>query len=431
MDFFAVVRSEEGLLATAVDTKAPLDPGPSCELLGPTALIVQGLMGILVIGSLVFKRYREKPRRPWRIWLFDVSKQVVGQMFVHGVNVLISGVISELTDRNACVFYFLNILIDTTLGVLIIYGALHALIFLFSEKLGYKGFESGVYGNPPLISYWLRQTATYLICLLAMKIVVIGIFMFIPGVFSVGAWLLSWTQTGNGDVLEVIFVMGIFPIAMNILQFWLIDSIVKGTTSEPALALDTANPLDDPDREPLFNASDDEDDTSLRRPRDLENQISPHPSQTTFGSEQRSHDTGITTPDNEETKYFKDSETGGRQGDDSDKHSYPPSLSNSLGSSSSGSGKSAKEAKSLLQQKTRTKTASPSPQRVESHVQLEPVSLKPIVHTNNHAPQKSDDWAVTWDQEDDWAEQPPPTEVKAQEHDRNTTVDLQRPRRLS
>lgn len=91
-------------------------------------------MGILVILSLVYKRYREEPRRPWRIWcvypvfwwslipitiyhrLFDVSKQVVGQMFVHGVNVLISGVISELTDRNACVFYFLNILVDTTVG---------------------------------------------------------------------------------------------------------------------------------------------------------------------------------------------------------------------------------------------------------------------------------------------------------------------------
>lgn len=48
--------------------------------------------------------------------LFDVSKQVVGQMFVHGVNVLISDVGSHRTAGNACVFYFLNILVDTTLG---------------------------------------------------------------------------------------------------------------------------------------------------------------------------------------------------------------------------------------------------------------------------------------------------------------------------
>lgn len=45
-----------------------------------------------------------------------MSKQVVGQMFVHGVNVLISDVGSHRTAGNACVFYFLNILVDTTLG---------------------------------------------------------------------------------------------------------------------------------------------------------------------------------------------------------------------------------------------------------------------------------------------------------------------------
>lgn len=47
---------------------------------------------------------------------FDVSKQVIGQMFVHGVNVLISGVVAEVASGNACVLYFLNILIDTTFG---------------------------------------------------------------------------------------------------------------------------------------------------------------------------------------------------------------------------------------------------------------------------------------------------------------------------
>lgn len=48
--------------------------------------------------------------------LFDVSKQVVGQMFVHGFNVFVSDLSSNHTEGNACVFYFLNILIDTTLG---------------------------------------------------------------------------------------------------------------------------------------------------------------------------------------------------------------------------------------------------------------------------------------------------------------------------
>ena len=48
--------------------------------------------------------------------LFDVSKQVAGQLFVHGINLLVSGLVSHHTDGNACVSYFLNILIDTTFG---------------------------------------------------------------------------------------------------------------------------------------------------------------------------------------------------------------------------------------------------------------------------------------------------------------------------
>ena len=87
-----------------------------------------------MLSSLVYKRHRETPKRPWAIWyvsyfimpvnsaqarlrrLFDVSKQVVGQMFVHGANLLVSGMASHRTSGNACVSYFLNILIDTTIG---------------------------------------------------------------------------------------------------------------------------------------------------------------------------------------------------------------------------------------------------------------------------------------------------------------------------
>ena len=52
---------------------ARIDPGgipddPRCHLFGPTAIVVQTLMGVLVIASLVYKRQRESPRREWRVW---------------------------------------------------------------------------------------------------------------------------------------------------------------------------------------------------------------------------------------------------------------------------------------------------------------------------------------------------------------------------
>ncbi|KAJ7749249.1 vacuolar membrane protein-domain-containing protein [Mycena olivaceomarginata] len=215
----------------------------SCRLLGPIALTVQGLMGVLVILSL-------KPMRPWRIWLFDVSKQVAGQMFVHAFNVFVSDLVSHHSSNNACVSYFLNILIDTTLGVGLIYVLLRVFTYIASERFQLKGFESGIYGTPPSFKYWLRQATIYILALTTMKFMVIGLLALLPGLWSLGAWLLSWTWSGEGDS-----VMGIFPILMNILQFWLIDSIVKA--SGVALDLDSPDPLD---REPLFRSPDDDDD---------------------------------------------------------------------------------------------------------------------------------------------------------------------------
>jgi len=71
-----------------------------CSLLGPTALVVQGLsksqahtrlmtVGILVISSLIVKRQIEKRKRPWRIWLWDVGKQLAGQAVIHALNLLV------------------------------------------------------------------------------------------------------------------------------------------------------------------------------------------------------------------------------------------------------------------------------------------------------------------------------------------------------
>ena len=54
----------------------------------------------------------------WCHRLFDVSKQVVGQLFCHGLNVLISDLGSHHSAGNACSYYFLNIFLDTTLGEL-------------------------------------------------------------------------------------------------------------------------------------------------------------------------------------------------------------------------------------------------------------------------------------------------------------------------
>jgi hypothetical protein len=61
-----------------------------CRLLGSFAILVQLGLGALALLSLVYKRWRERPQRPLRVWSFDVSKQVVGSVLVHAANVFMS-----------------------------------------------------------------------------------------------------------------------------------------------------------------------------------------------------------------------------------------------------------------------------------------------------------------------------------------------------
>jgi hypothetical protein len=142
-------------------------------------------------------------------------------MFVHGVNVLISDLGSHHNAGNACTYYFLNVLVDTTLGkcqwtsllpsmlilvigVALIYIVHHGLTYFLAKKLRFKGYESGQYGSPPSIAYWARQAAVYVFALMTMKMLVVGLFTVWPGISKVGDWLLSWTAIGNGDAFQII-----------------------------------------------------------------------------------------------------------------------------------------------------------------------------------------------------------------------------------
>jgi len=71
-------------------TKGDDDSTAECQLLGPFALWVQLALGGLALLSLVYKRWKERPQRPVKVWFFDVSKQVVGSLLVHVANVFMS-----------------------------------------------------------------------------------------------------------------------------------------------------------------------------------------------------------------------------------------------------------------------------------------------------------------------------------------------------
>ncbi|KAH7170731.1 vacuolar membrane protein-domain-containing protein [Dactylonectria macrodidyma] len=220
-------------------------PG-DCQLLGSFALLVQAALGGLALMSLVFKRWRERPQRPIKVWFFDVSKQVFGSVLVHMANIfmsmLTSGRFSVQVDPSAgatprseddyppnpCSFYLLNLGIDTTLGIPILIVLLRIMTGLVRlTPLGQptESVQSGNYGHPPNAWWWLKQSVIYFCGLFGMKICVLIIFIMMPWISKVGDWALGWTE-GN-EKLQIAFVMMIFPLIMNGLQYYIIDSFIK------------------------------------------------------------------------------------------------------------------------------------------------------------------------------------------------------------
>jgi len=129
-------------IATMVSSpKEPSQDTGECELLGKFAILVQGALGVLALLALVYKRWRERPQRPVKVWFFDASKQVVGSVLVHIANLLMSmlssgqftisldastvaqrglnSLVRRVVDGegyspNPCSFYLLNLAIDVS-----------------------------------------------------------------------------------------------------------------------------------------------------------------------------------------------------------------------------------------------------------------------------------------------------------------------------
>jgi hypothetical protein len=60
---------------------------------------------------------------------------------------------------------------------------------------------------------------------MGMKLCVLILFMMLPWLPHIGDWALGWTE-GN-EKLQIVFVMMLFPLIMNALQYYIIDSYIK------------------------------------------------------------------------------------------------------------------------------------------------------------------------------------------------------------
>lgn len=103
----------------------------------------------------------------------------------------------------------------------------------------------------------------YFVGLFGMKICVLIIFIMMPWISKVGDWALGWTE-GN-EKLQIAFVMMIFPLIMNALQYYIIDSFIKKKETDherlPSEDPDAGRGYDDGRDQALQIGSDDESDS--------------------------------------------------------------------------------------------------------------------------------------------------------------------------
>ena len=204
-----------------------------CEILGWKSIILQVFLAITSFSILIIKRYYERPQRPLKIWFFDVSKQICSASTQHILNLFVSSFISTKSKSNDCKWYFINFLLDTTLGVLFC-SLLMKIFNYFIKKKNLINLKSGNYFEKIEIKnkiYYRLKIKMYFYQLLLWEFVIILNkffillinFLFKNFFEQISEFILS---IFSADV-ELLFVMVIFPIIFNAIQFWIFDNLLK------------------------------------------------------------------------------------------------------------------------------------------------------------------------------------------------------------
>jgi hypothetical protein len=198
-----------------------------CKLLGGLfSYLIQIFLGLVALCSLIYKRHIEIPKRKWKIWLFDVGKQLIGGFFIHCINILLSSYLKGNNDE--CAFYFLNFFIDCTLGVLIVYMVHDGTCYIIKKYINESSIfaDIGEYGDPPKIIIWVMQMSLYLFSLIINKIIIGLIFYYLINQMNyVSAWIFGSLE--DKPNIELIIVMIICPWILTTFQMWIFDYILK------------------------------------------------------------------------------------------------------------------------------------------------------------------------------------------------------------
>jgi len=238
-----------------------------CKLInGVFSLFIQFCLGLTALFSLIIKWRCEYPRRTYKIWFFDISKQVIGQLYAHGLNLAIALYITNtLTVNDQCQWYLTNYLLDVIIGIFLSWICVRFCNYL-SDTFGviipcFRMWKIGDYGEinkydiiekcddnilENVYSVRCNYFTQLLIWIVIITLVKLIIFLtliltLLHPLDSFGKWLVK--PVYNYPHTELIMVMIIIPLILNTAQYIIQDNYLKKkiTTPKEGLLLNPTN----------------------------------------------------------------------------------------------------------------------------------------------------------------------------------------------
>mmetsp|Transcript_84812 Transcript_84812/g.137551 ORF Transcript_84812/g.137551 Transcript_84812/m.137551 type:complete len:242 (+) Transcript_84812:92-817(+) len=191
-----------------------------CDFFGSFGFFVQFILALFSFSALIIKRYQEKPPRNIQVFKFDVFKNGFGAGVVHFMNIFIAMQFAGKEDP--CPWYFIQILLDTTLVVFLNFIVLRQVEDFILSRYGVD-VSSGNYGDPPEWKRFFHQLGVWVFVVVACKLgTTVVEYVFEEPLASFGLLILS--PLCFNPHLELFIVVVLLPLILNAFQFWMVDS---------------------------------------------------------------------------------------------------------------------------------------------------------------------------------------------------------------
>jgi len=200
--------------------------GRECTLMsGAYAMLVQGLLVVAGVGTLLFKRWCERPRRPWLVWFFDASKQAVSGGLQHLINLVFGVLFAQHSTASECAWYLVDFCIFVVCGIFILSGFVAAYRRIV-ERYQLTMLRSGEYGNPPSWKPWALQMSIWGVLSCVEKLIT-ALCVIVPLRTHLDA-LAAWIEQPVRDhpEIELPIVMLLAPTVLNMAFFVIVDNLI-------------------------------------------------------------------------------------------------------------------------------------------------------------------------------------------------------------